>query len=186
MPAKLTYRPLTQRPSRTRLIVIACIVFCIASAWMVAAKTNFFMRGHPAPPYLSCQVNLATIGRALNQYAAMHNNRYPPDLATIVLSGDITPKMLCCPTSHDSPAWTLYASDLAAEVAKPRHCSYQFLAAGLSTYRLHSDVPLVIEKSPFHGGYFNVLFADGHTDSISQNDINGVLKNSPTPTSPSP
>jgi prepilin-type processing-associated H-X9-DG protein len=107
---------------------------------------------------IACASNLKGIGMALMMYSNDHKDKFPPDLETLVAKTYLreNKRMLICPAS------------------KLRE-SYIYRGATITV----KDTPWMItvyENQSNHGGGRNVLFLDGHTDWVTEERFQELIK----------
>ncbi|MFH0981935.1 MAG: H-X9-DG-CTERM domain-containing protein [Planctomycetota bacterium] len=119
------------------------------SAMMVSILLPSLSRARELSKRAVSQANLQGIGTACHVYAFDHQEKFPPDLETLVAEGSVTHKMLVSPRDGRDPP--------------PGNCSYVYLAG----QTLKSDPRNVLAYEPdFEGEGGNVLFVDGHVEWI--------------------
>lgn len=110
-------------------------------------------------------------------YAQSHHNKLPPNLATLIAEGLVTPKALIDPQSGNQPA--NLAQLPAAEWHNVKaiagllkgHCDYVYVGAGMTADVGSQDV-LVYEKPGINSGQgCNVGFGDGHVAWLSASEL---------------
>jgi len=95
-----------------------------------------------------CRSNLKQIGLALAIYANDYEDKYPPALKDLMPNYVTDEGLLHCPEdSSDNPSY-LYVPGLSVAGAP--------------------DVMVVIERKGIHAGRRNVLFVDGHVESLPE------------------
>ncbi len=76
------------------------------------------------------------------------------------------PSVFVCPSSNDTPAKGKSVSALLADFAKPRHCSYIYVGAGLDYYTATAQTVVAYEPLQHHRSGANVLFANWRVEWI--------------------
>jgi len=120
--------------------------------------------GCEIPPRLTCASNLRQIGQGVQMYANENHGVYPPDVATLLLTQDLTSEAFICGATHDTRANGPTTQAIAADLTAGGHLSYVYCGKGLN---LESPAAAVVAYEPMtnHGGAgTNVLYADGHVD----------------------
>ncbi|HEY1686166.1 MAG TPA: hypothetical protein VGG19_15475 [Tepidisphaeraceae bacterium] len=114
---------------------------------------------------IKCGSNMRQIGQAILLYSNEHNGKFPPDLGTLVLTEEISPRVFLCPSaSSHLPAGfsTMSAEDQAVWVSK--NSDYIYLGKGMNS-SVNPDLIVLYEKDANHRrDGMNILFADGHVD----------------------
>ena len=109
-----------------------------------------------------CATNMQHIGQGLTAYANHHDGAYPGRLEDAILSGDITPELLICPDSSDTPSPGSTPMQQAANLSAGGHCSYIYTGAGLTTAQVSNGDVLLYEPPQAHEQQgMNILLADG-------------------------
>ncbi|MGA2497608.1 MAG: H-X9-DG-CTERM domain-containing protein [Tepidisphaeraceae bacterium] len=113
---------------------------------------------------VQCAHQLRSIGQCLQLYANDNNGLLPPDLAVLIPTLDLSPEVLICPSSSDTPAKGLTTQTTGQNtVTLIGHCSYVYLGAGLNVKSLTPDHVLAYEILKNHeNDGMNVLYGDGH------------------------
>jgi prepilin-type processing-associated H-X9-DG protein len=124
-----------------------------------------------AGPQVQCLSHLRQIGNALMMYAAQNNGVYPTQLAD-VCPLRVPAAALVCPSSKTETA----ADDGATtqqtlnNVLAGKHITYVYLVGGMQKSSLKPQAILAYEPVAVHGkapnSSANVLFADGHVESV--------------------
>lgn len=107
-----------------------------------------------------CASNLRQLGQAIELYRHDFNGAPLPDLSTIVTSEELSHQVLICRSSSDTEASSV------SELAVAGHCSYVYVAAGL-TGDVSPDSVMAFDDPANHnlqGAY--VLFGDGRVEWI--------------------
>lgn len=144
-------------------------------------------------PYrVQCASNLRQIGQGIFLFANDNAGKFPSQLGQLITGADINPEVLVCPDSNDMKATGANTQQILADFAKPGHCSYVYLGAGLTSKTVLADTVVAYENLADHGGDgMNVLFGDGHVDWFNKNGATYLLKelqagiNPPRPEPPS-
>ena len=105
---------------------------------------------------IACANNLKGIGMGLMTYSADNKNKFPADLETMVAKKYLPAQMLICPATKSRD-------------------SYVYRGATITV----KDTPwmiMVYEKSSNHAGGRNVLFLDGHTEWVTEERFQELIK----------
>ena len=131
------------------------------TAWLARSPEPLYRRGgRMEANRIKCQSNLRQIGQGLQMYAGENGGRLPDDLRALLLTGDFPPYVFVCPAGDDEHAPGDTPAQQAAELLKPGHCSYVYLAKGLSE-PVNPKRVVVVERLENHEYGINVLRADG-------------------------
>jgi len=137
---------------------------------------------------VKCASNLRQIGQAIFLYANDNAGRFPQRLDQFLADGSLEAYVFVCPSSNDDWATGPTKAAILADFAKPDHCSYFYLGAGLTT-TVSADYVLAYELPKNHDWEgFNVLYGDGHVEWTTAIWIVDELKagHNPPPTDPPP
>jgi prepilin-type processing-associated H-X9-DG protein len=111
---------------------------------------------------VKCASNMRQIGQAIQLYANENKGKYPPNLATLVKTEDISPEVFTCP-SENTPTPKPDEVDTKGD--------YIYVGQGLDTTAT-PDIIVLYEKPDAHDkDGMNVLYADGHVEFFSKNGI---------------
>lgn len=126
--------------------------------------------GRPREPAqrIKCASNLRQIGQGILLYCNDHGGEYPDSFATILVNEDLTPGVLICPDSDDTPAAGATTQALNTELRSTGHCSYIYIGDGLNSATVPANAVVAYEPTANHGNSgSNVLFGDGHVQFMS-------------------
>jgi prepilin-type processing-associated H-X9-DG protein len=163
-------------------LVILMFVAGIATIGIVHQTT--WLARSPEPIYRStgeranrvrCSANLKTIGLALNLYADDNGGRYPDDFRPLVLKIDLNPECCVCPSSFEERAPGQTQQEISENLLKEHYCSYVYLGKGLSR-PVAADRVVAYEQLKNHVEGMNVLYGDGHTEWVSGEAAETLLK----------
>ena len=119
--------------------VLAYIVgFIVVGGMLISVMLPSLCRSTETANRVKCAANLKALGSAIYTYAQSHAGHYPPSLAVLPLTEDISAYSMVCPSSNDEASTTkempeLVADLIAAETgaAGHKHC-LSYLYAGQS------------------------------------------------------
>jgi prepilin-type processing-associated H-X9-DG protein len=115
---------------------------------------------------IKCGSNLRQIGQGLELYANDHGGQYPAQLGALITNADLSPEVFVCPSSNDQNATGNTAQQILIDLARPGHCSYVFLAAGMRKAAIPAGFVVAYEDIDHHEkDGANFLFGDGHVES---------------------
>lgn len=119
---------------------------------------------------IKCASNLRQIGLAIEMYANDNKGQLPPDLATVLVTQDLTSEVFVCPSSDDERAHGPTTQALLQDFAKPGRCSYVLASPLPSTWNLLTPAHiLAYEPLANHNrDGMNVLFGDGHAEWLAR------------------
>jgi len=126
---------------------------------------------------MKCESNLRQIGLAMLLYANANGGTYPQTIDQLLVFhwDDITPELFCCPAANDTPAAGPTTRAVVSDLLSGGHLSYVYLG-GRFRDPAPTDAVLAYEPPGVHGGnVMNVLFGDGHTESVSQSQAELLL-----------
>lgn len=124
---------------------------------------------------VKCASNLWQIGQAMNLYAQEHGGQFPDDLPALILHADLVADNFVCPSTNDEKAPGQTPQEQAANLLQPGHCSFVYLAKGLTT-QVESTRVLALEPLTNHEGEgINVLFADIHVEWLDKPSAEALL-----------
>ena len=171
MPA---FRPL---PGVSRAALRLGLVQILLLAGIVSGRCLYRSRA-PVDRCAECQANLQILGKAILQYVKQNNQELPPDLPTAVLAAGFGEDQLVCPASTNhltiAPASPTRRA-LLESILKSGRCSYVMAPlAGDATILTKSHV-LAYEPKTRHDGGMNVLFADGHVETVPKGQAEDML-----------
>ena len=119
---------------------------------------------------VKCASNLRQIGQEIQYYADAHDGRFPTGLDVLMTDGDLSANCAVCPSSGAEQArGPTTAAVAAAFRADPRHCSYVYVGAGLTSASATPRHVLAYEPPSNHAGHpagdggdgINVLWGNG-------------------------
>ena len=131
------------------------LVTCLIVGILVVIGIHILDTREAPNPRIRCLSNLRNIGVALMMYAQKNDGVYPARLEDARLP-QLPADMLACPVSTPE-----------------NRIIYVYLAAGMKKSSLAPKAILAYEPTPIHGksnsprASANVLFADGHVESLS-------------------
>ena len=126
---------------------------------------------------VKCASNLRQIGQAITLFAQGHGGAFPPSLAALPATEDITSEVMVCPSSPDEKATgadtaAVIAALTAAETNAPehQHClSYVYVGQALTVKSVTDTTVVAYEHLENHDNDgTNVLFGDGHVEYFSK------------------
>jgi prepilin-type processing-associated H-X9-DG protein len=133
--------------------------------------------GHPSGLNARCRVNLWSIGRAYQAYAARHGAAPGSFLdVTEGLPQGQTARVLVCPASTAKPLASTQSSVVRAALNDQTHAnvSYVFVSNLPSDWqRWTPQIVVAFEPLSNHGNGMNVLFGDGHVEWLTSNGKDG-------------
>jgi prepilin-type processing-associated H-X9-DG protein len=152
-------------------IVTGGLSLLCVPALLISILLPSLNRAREAANRIKCASNMRQIGLGLKLYANEFGGReykYPPDLAHVLVSQDITADVFVCPSSNDDrmPQGTPVAQYAQLLQHGSGCCSYIYVP-GL-TDSAPADAVLLYEPIANHDGDgANFLFADGHVDWLT-------------------
>ncbi len=142
------------------------------SAFVIAALLPAMAKARELANRTVSAVNERSIVQSCIIYAQVHAQKFPPNLATLVASGQITPTTLLAPDSGTTPA------NVAGLMGSPMrnvrliaarlrgHCDYIYAGTGMMN-DVNSSAIVVYERPGINGGRgCNVGFGDDHVEWI--------------------
>ena len=147
-------------------LILGCLGLAFAALVIPVALQRSFEMAHR----VKCGSNLRQIGMAIVMYANENRGAMPPRLEEVLLTQDITPEVMICPSSSDTPIPMGYTQQTSLNLQPGGHLSYVYLPSrgfNAAAYRIGADrLVLVYEPLGHHKVGFNALFADGHVEFI--------------------
>jgi general secretion pathway protein G len=163
-----------------RLIPCAATILASLSLGLsTAAQTPATKPAAPLSPAdielirrVQCADNLGALAKAAVVYAVVHDDKFPPDLGTLLLEGNVDISRFICPAAPSAlPAnWQkLSPKDQAAWVNA--HSDY-ILVRPNGVNDTDSEKPLIYEKDDDHkGGGMGIAYSDSHTRFLPLADV---------------
>jgi prepilin-type processing-associated H-X9-DG protein len=115
---------------------------------------------------VKCGSNMRQIGQAILLYSNENKGKYPPDLATLIKTQDITAEVFVCPSGNT--ALPNLAAMKPDEIAKwvNDNSDYVYVGRGMNS-TAGAEVVVLYEKPNAHGRQgMNILYGDGHVDFL--------------------
>jgi prepilin-type processing-associated H-X9-DG protein len=113
---------------------------------------------------ISCASHMRQIGTACLLYASENNGKFPPDVATVLRTQDITWGEFVCPNTGTSLPPALKTPDeVIGWIAG--HTDYVYVGQSLTSTSPANKLVLY-EDMKHHGDGCNMLFADGHVEFV--------------------
>jgi prepilin-type processing-associated H-X9-DG protein len=112
-----------------------------------------------------CASNEHQIGLGILLYQNEHNQKYPPDLGTLVKEEQLTPAVFVCPSGNNEVPAEI-AAGTPDEQAKwvNEHADYVYLGKGLKG-NVDATRVIAYEQDGAHGNDgMNLLYGDGHVE----------------------
>jgi len=124
---------------------------------------------------VQCMSNLRQIGMGCVMYAVDQgpSGAFPPDLATLARGKYLDAfKVYTCPSRDTVPA--ISADQLRAR----EHCDYLYFGTGMATEGVSNPgaTLLAADRPGNHRRSWNILFADGHVETVHGDDFNTVVR----------
>lgn len=134
----------------------------VTAALLVVLCLPILNRAREQANRVKCASHMRDVGRGLIAYARTHGGTYPPRLEDAVLTGDIDPAVLLCPSSQDTLAPGDTPQAKAANLSNGGHCSYVLAVGGRRLADVNADTVILYESPGAHDGDgSNILFGDG-------------------------
>jgi hypothetical protein len=114
----------------------------------------------------TCIDHFRTIEKALDDYAAAHDGKFPDSLADVVADGKLDADALICAASSDVKAAGITPVEIAKKIRTGRHCSYVYAGKGLSKQSPGECVLLYESLGAHRADGIRVLFVDGRVQTI--------------------
>jgi len=171
------YAPPVQRRRPWRHFLVWGVGIVVVGVMAISVLLPSLCGSSETANRVKCANNLRQIGLAITLYAHENGELYPPSLAMLLASEDLTPNAMVCPSTNDEQSraadTTGIVVDLeAAETNAPGHkdcLSYVYAAHGLTTNTMSGTAVVAYEPLDNHGGDgTNVLFGDGHVEWINK------------------
>jgi len=136
-----------------------------------------FGRSREPANRVKCASNLRQIGTAVRLYANANGGQFPPDLETLLATGDANASMFICPSSNDDTAMGPTTQAVIQELRSgSEHCSYVYVGAGLGSGNASEKHVVAYEPIANHqGNGMNVLYGDGHVEFLNRGEADCVL-----------
>jgi hypothetical protein len=170
----------THRPKDGRRTVIGLWAGALA-VLVLLALILLPSGGHPreSANRVKCGSNLRQIGQAAYLYANDHGGQLPPDLPTLLQTGDITAEVFTCASSHVDKATGATTQQVVASLLRGDHSSYVWTGAGLTT-AAPADAILAFDLERHHPKDsatttgINVLLNDGTVTFVNEATANAI------------
>jgi prepilin-type processing-associated H-X9-DG protein len=146
------------------------------TAWFIFSPVPSFQadRGRETANRVKCASNMRQIGQAILEYTNQHGGKYPDDLATLLLTEDISAGAFVCPSDGGEAAQGDTPQQIVENFKQPGHCSYLYFGKGL-TVPVDPNRVVLTEPLVNHEDYINVLFGDGHVEGFSGDEAEQLL-----------
>jgi len=154
---------------RLRGYVVALAAILLSIAALLAPPVLFPAREEPVKGP-NCRVHLKTLGNATHVWVEKFGGgeRYPPSLRDLHYSGIIhEPKLFLCPRSGRKPETGRFLSDYESAMER---AGFTITESMDKHYADVSDVPLAWSKANVHPNGFSVVYFDGFTAFIPDDD----------------
>ncbi len=165
----------TARSARSavfRGLTVVCCVFACAAAPATRPAASLSPGDAEMLRRVQCSANVSTLTKFAIVYAVENDDKFPPDLGTLLIAENLELTRFICPDAPSAlPAnWKKLApKDQAAWVNA--HSDY-ILVRPKGNNDTDSDKPLVYEKDDDHkGGGMWVGYSDGHIAFLSMADV---------------
>jgi prepilin-type processing-associated H-X9-DG protein len=161
----------TSRLRGRGLAISGLILGCLGLAFAALILPAAVLRGLEGAHRVKCASNLRQIGQAIILYANENRGALPPRLEEVLMTQDITPEVMICPSSSETPVAGGYTQQKSLNLQPGGHLSYVYLPSrgfNAAAYRIAGADRLVLVYEPLshHKVGFNALFADGHVEFI--------------------
>jgi prepilin-type processing-associated H-X9-DG protein len=155
---------------RGRGFAVAGLILGVVGLGLFAVAVPAVLRGMEMAHRVKCASNLRQIGMALFTYARENKGVYPPTLNELLLTQDITPEVMVCPSTLQTPAPSPFLNPNQPRVfdlTPGTHLSYVYLANAMSRPAAGAGTVVVYEPLTNHNGAGgNVLFGDGRVEFL--------------------
>ena len=146
----------------------------LATAVLFVGFIVMFNRSYERLYRLKCIGNLQQIHSAINAYSQANGGLLPHRLDQLL--DQLSAETFVCMSSADEDAPGATTRAVALNLAKPKHCSYTYLGAGM-TWPVGASVVLAYEDRENHNGEgIHVLFGDGVVKWYSGKEGETLLK----------
>jgi len=123
--------------------------------------------GMRASTRIACMTHLRNIGVAIQMYAQTHAGQLPGGWDDLLAANLLQPQYLVCPGSTDTPARGATTQAVLLDYSAGGHATYIYLGHGLTIRDVKpASYTMIAYEVAGHGKYVNVLFADGHVESL--------------------
>jgi prepilin-type processing-associated H-X9-DG protein len=161
---------------KSRVGIVLGVISLVA--WSIAALglPPAIIRARQQAMRVQCASNLRQIGMAAQMYAIQNRGFLPAALDDIVSPSFVSAQVLICPAASGDP------TKPPASSGKFGSYSYVYLGAGRRIQSIGSPAmaPLAYELPTNHGdGGINVLYVDGHVETVSGPAAKRVLSLTP-------
>ena len=166
------HRP-AQRSKGWRRVIGWSAGVLVALVLLVLVLMPSMGRARESANRVKCSSNLRQIGQAAFLYANDHGGRLPPDLPTLLRTGDLTAEIFTCASSPVDKATGATTEQVVAALLAGDHLSYAWTGAGLTTtapadvilaFDIENHVPK--DSAPTTG--INVLLHDGSVTFVTE------------------
>lgn len=149
------------------LVVCAVAILAIVAGMLLPALGG----ARDKARQLNCAGNLKQIGLACKMYAADYSEEFPPNFKTLVTAKYLDAyKIYVCPsTSHT-------AGSSPGDVENPAHCDYLYFGGGHTERDIDQKAVLACDRPGNHRRLFNVVFGDGHSESLRGDSLEAALR----------
>ncbi len=118
---------------------------------------------------VKCASNMRQIGQAILLYTNDNAGQYPPDLATLLKTEDLTPIVFVCPSSSDTPATG------PGDLESGGHLSYKYIGKGMNNSKSPMTIVMYEDDKDHGGDGMNVLYGDGHVEFLDKSQTKLTL-----------
>jgi hypothetical protein len=162
----IDYAPPGPSRRRTRIKQIAMISAAVIVLLMGVCAVKVTSTAKRSAFHIHTESNLRQIGQTILIYAQENQGVFPPDFAAMLRTQQISAEVFTCSNSDDTRARGPTMQQLLQEFAKPGHCSFIYVGAGLRE-PVRPDAVIAFD-SPLHEDFrpISVLWGDGHTDDV--------------------
>jgi prepilin-type processing-associated H-X9-DG protein len=175
----LEYASPIERGGRSRRFRPVVVVIALGAIGLLILPVLLLalQGGAVRAPRVESLSNLRQIGIAVFDYTGDYG-KYPDGLVDLLDQKYISPGAFISPLdSSATPARGNTVAAMIADFNKGGHCSYVYLTMGSQLHpQRPSEVVVCYEPmSSKSGPWMNVLFADGHVDSLDANAGNAIM-----------